>query len=116
MDRAKIQVSSTDYSVNVSIGTQYMISTNKITVGAWTQLIIRFSNTAGSTGTTVARISFGSIGDNFLLNGNKPAIPTASTDVFRVGGFVGEVKELLIFSPSGGGVNARISSDCYPFY
>ena len=94
-----------------------MISTNKITVGTWTQLIVRFLHTARtSTGTAVARISFGSIGDGFLLNYNKAAIATASTDVFRVGGFVGEVTELLIFSPSAGGVNARIPSDCYLFY
>lgn len=83
-----------------------------VTGGSWTQVVIRAlaAGVGGSTTqqTNYINVNFGLSGPASCSENAQNSVPTASTDVLRIGGFQGQLQDLIIYSQTAGDVTNGI--------
>ena len=100
MDRFSLQLSSAGQAV-LCVGDQ-SISTGSISAGSWGQ-IMAHTTVAAQTASTIKIgliLYIGANGRNSAQKISSVAHTILSTDVARLGGFIGTIQDLKIFSPS----------------
>ena len=90
---------------------QGRVASYPFTIGQWTQLIVQLGTTMeANPGKYFMYIYYGSFLARAADIDTTAVVTTTQSDVFRIGGFIGEIQELLIFSPTSVEVNSRTPS------
>ena len=83
-----------------------VLSTSGITIGEWRQLIILADTTAlGSPAKCLLSLYFGA--DLQASNSSSCTVSNSTTDILLVGGYIGQMQDLLLFSPSSAYLSSR---------
>ena len=112
------QLITTTFSVSVAASGQITLqvgsaavtatTTYALSAGTWTLVTANFvTGTYVSAGATLLYLYINNVLANSISNGNPGTIAFSLTDYFRVGGFLGTIKQLSIYSPGSLRVNSR---------
>ena len=96
--------------VTIYLGDGTLTSSSALSLSTWTQVVARFAEVDPSTDPRgYVGMNFGNtavIGNQFLST-TLLSTDFASTDIIRVGGFIGYISDLRIFSPTAQIINNR---------
>ena len=105
-DRIAIKI-STSRAITCAFGAGSTTSSSALPLSTWTMLAVRLTYLATTGNGYYISINFGStsVAQDYASGTSPPTF--TNTDVTRLGGFVGEVANLQIFTPGTHVVNER---------